>query len=98
MASIIKLIWGFIGPTLVNVAVTMGLPEAAQWLKDKGVPSWIVDPILEIVKSLLGQVQQINANPTVGPELKSVMMQNAFRDATQKAADHIVAGPPTLVN
>lgn len=57
MSAIISMIWALIGPTLVQIAINVGLPEVVKKLTEWGLSKWIIDAIVGLVKAVLDQLK-----------------------------------------
>jgi hypothetical protein len=92
MSAIISIIWKFLGPTVVNLAITVGLPKAVEYLMSKGLPKWLVDGIVAIVKAALDEIDGID--PALPTSERKVQVK-AIRVAAKKKAREL--GPRTGV-
>ena len=81
MQAILALIWKLFGGTLVNLAVTVGIPAVAEWLAKKGLPKTWSDAIIEIIKNVVGAVSEIKNNPTMTSEEKRKAIRTKKREA-----------------
>lgn len=95
MDAILKIIWALLGPTLVNIAITTGLPAVFEWLINKGLPKWLAEGILSIAKAALEQINGIKAKADLNSGQKRFLAGAVKADARRKARDHAIAGYPS---
>lgn len=81
MSAILQIIWKLVGPMLIDLAITTGLPAAMEWLYKKGLPQWLVDGILAIAKEALKQIGQLKNNP----ELSRAEVREGIRGIKKSA-------------
>lgn len=73
MAAIIKMIWTFLGPILVDLALTVGLPEAMKWLASKGLPKFVIDGLMAFLKAVLDGIKGVKEVTTqAADEIRSI--------------------------
>lgn len=95
MGAIVQFIWTLLGPTIVNLAITTGLPAALEWLMKKGLPQWLANGLIAIAKSALDQISNIHGQEDLHPQQKSNLVKLVKIDAKKKACDHAMAGCPS---
>lgn len=95
MGAIITLVWSLVGPTVVQLAITVGLPAALEWLIGKGLPKWLANGLIAIAKAALDQIHAVNTDPGLNPGQKTFLVGAIKADARKKAKDHAIAGYPT---
>lgn len=88
--AIIGIIWKFIGPTVINLALSVGLPKAIEWLMAKGLPKWLMDGIVAIVTAALKEISEID--PELPKFEKAVVKREIRKQAARKARE---LGPRT---
>ena len=77
MAAIIKMIWAFLGPILVDLALTVGLPEAMKWLASKGLPKFIIDGLMAFLKAVLDGITGVKQVASeASDEIRSIKASN----------------------
>lgn len=85
MSAIIELIWKFLGPTIVNLAISVGLPAAMEWLMKKGLPKWLVDGLINIVKSAIEEITKVKNDPNLSPQEVKLQVREIKRGARMAA-------------
>jgi len=88
MSAIIKIVWAVIGPTVVEMALSFGLPKAMEWLLKKGLPKWIVDGLVKIIKEALEKISEVKESLELSPEEKRQKVKFLKREAKAKAKYH----------
>lgn len=88
MSGIIAFIWKLFGSTLINIALTVGLPKAIEWLMSKGLPKWLVDGLIVIAKSALEQISSIKQDERLTPAEKTMQIKAVKRQAKRDANRH----------
>lgn len=56
MSGIISFIWSLIGPQLVEIAVSLGLPKAIEVIMATGWPTWIKNFLVSLLKAIVDQI------------------------------------------
>lgn len=95
VGTILGMIWAFLGPMIVHIAISTGLPAALAWLISKGLPTWLADGLIAIAKAALDQIGTVNSDPTLNADQKGFLVGAIKADARKKAADHAIAGYPS---
>lgn len=91
MGAIVTMIWGVIGPTVISLALNVGLPKAMAWLLSKGLPSWLLDGLLKIIKDALGQISTIKNDQTLTPAMQREGIRSVKKMAKSSIKAHINA-------
>ena len=88
----INFIWKLIGPYLVQLAITVGLPAAMQWLMEKGLPQWLVSGLINIVKDAIEEITKVKSDESLTPAEKKDAVREIKRGAKEAARQHCVGG------
>lgn len=92
----LKLIWGIVGPLLLKLAISMGLPEADKWMKEHHFSDGLRTFLMGCLSLLVGKISDIHADESTSHAEKQILVGAAVREAVLKLADHVVAGPSDL--
>lgn len=79
MAAIIKMIWAFVGPMLVDLALTVGIPGAMKWLAEKfpWVPKFVIDGVIAFLKAVLDGIKGVKeVSSEAAAEIRSIKASN----------------------
>lgn len=97
MDAILRMVWGIVGPTLVNLVLTSGLPAALEFLKSKNLPAWLVNGIAGFIRAVIGEVptdivrlahkdiKSVKADPTLSPAQKKAQIAAIRRQMKRDA-------------
>lgn len=97
MNAILTMIWKILGPILIDIAITTGLPAAIEWLYKKGLPKWLVDSIVSIVSEALKNIGQIKNNPELSRSMQREGIRSVRKGAKKAVKDCVgSACPPGL--
>jgi len=85
MNAIISIIWKILGPTVVNLAISVGLPKAIEWLMSKGLPAWLVNGLVAIVKAAMDEISKVD--PELPVSERKAKVQEIKKQAARKARE-----------
>lgn len=85
MNAIIGMVWRFLAPILVDLAITVGFPKAVEFLLKKGLPKWLVEGLVTLIKQALKEISGLPVPVSKGD------VRQVKREARQKARDCVGA-------